>query len=89
MYLGGEHVVDNLLTLFGYAGRAFEPHGMLHEFIDEMDITRFLDTTRPSVKLDNKDLRKHFNDDKLKIFIGTLKTDGSIKYKKTTMNLKK
>ncbi len=89
MYLGGEHIVDNLLTLFGYAGRPFEPHGMLHELIDEMDIKKFLNTNYPTMTLDNTLLSKHFDSEKLKILIGTLKTDGTITYKETNLKLKK
>jgi len=88
LYLGFGHELQNLLTLFGNAGVPTEPHGMMHEFIDKADITKFMDSSS-NVTLDNSSLRKHFNDDKLEIMLGTLKTDGRVSYKKANLKLKK
>lgn len=88
LYLGFGHELENLLTLFGNAGVPTEPHGMMHAFIDKIDVSKFLETSE-DVTLDNSSMRKHFTDDKLEILLGTLGTDGKVSYKNANIKLKK
>ena len=59
-----------------------------HELVAKTDISDQLESSK-KITLDSKSLRKHFTDDKLKILIGTILTDGSVTYRETDLNLKK
>ena len=74
--------------MFGNAKAPTTPHGMIHELVDKTEITDQLESSK-KITLDSKSLRKHFTDDKLKVLIGTILTDGSVTYRETDLNLKK
>jgi len=95
LYLGGSHQIQNLIKVHGKKASdiADSAHAALHNFIDTTSIELFLkDNASPSgqasIKTTLKDteiadkLKGH-----LKILIGTLKEDGSIKYKETQIKM--
>jgi hypothetical protein len=87
LYLGGGHPETNLMRAEGdariRAGMRDTAHHIMHEFIDNLEIVRFVDGIK--VKLREPDLRRAFPDDAVQILIGVLYPDGRIAYQETPL----
>jgi hypothetical protein len=90
LYAGGGHVETNLMRAEGDARIAADAaetaHHVMHQFIDDLEITRYMDNLK--VRLREPDLRREFPDDVIKIMIGVLYSDGHIDYSETDLMYK-
>jgi len=85
LYMGGGHEQDSLIQAEGMARIASSAHGMLHNMIDEQDVSEFLG--EEEVTLEWADLAETYDPDGLMVVLGTLFTDGHIEYDETELPL--
>jgi hypothetical protein len=96
LYLGGSHVIQNLIKIQGQKASDISDsaHAALHNFIDTTEVELFIkqkiggeDEVSIRTTLKDIDIAEKLKDH-LKVSIGTLRNNGAIAYKETSINLK-